>query len=106
MRAMNDTRRLRGLVALAAVAGLSGIVHAAPSDAPKVAEPQALTPAQNGIRPSYDSCLQRANTTADMVACSNEEYAYQDKRLNDAYKALMSTLPAAKQASLAARIWS
>jgi len=102
MRAMNDTRRMRTLVAVAAVAVLSGTVHAAPSDAPTGAESRALTSAQSGIRPSYDSCLQAANTTADMVACSNEEYAYQDKRLNDAYKRLMSALPAAKQASLRA----
>jgi len=65
------------------------------------AEPKATSGASTP-RPSYDACLQQANTTADMVGCANDEYAFQDKRLNDVYKTLMSTLPTAEKTTLRA----
>lgn len=47
----------------------------------------------NYTRASYATCLTAAaGVTPDMKQCMGTEYAYQDKRLNVAYKALMATL--------------
>lgn len=44
--------------------------------------------AEPQYRPSYDECLEKAVSTADMQACIRQELAYQDGRLNTAYQAL------------------
>lgn len=55
----------------------------------------------NGTRTSYQACLtQAAGVTPDMKQCMGTEYAYQDKRLNKAYRALMATLNKGQQAKL------
>ena len=52
-------------------------------------------------RPSYDECVSKAGTSMyGMVDCTKAELAYQDVRLNKAYKALMAKLPAKGQAKL------
>lgn len=56
-----------------------------------------------GLRPSYDVCLGKASTdTAAILACARAELVYQDKRLNDAYAALMARLDPERQAKLKA----
>ncbi|HKT30615.1 lysozyme inhibitor LprI family protein [Dyella sp.] len=61
-----------------------------------------------GIRPSYQKCLDASSgITVDANNCWVDEYDYQDKRLNTAYKALMAVLSKDKRAKLQAdeRIW-
>lgn len=61
-----------------------------------------------GLRASYGKCIDAANdVTPVMQSCMNVEHAYQDKRLNAAYKKLMVLLDKNKQAELRAneRIW-
>ncbi|HEY0198834.1 MAG TPA: lysozyme inhibitor LprI family protein [Rhodanobacter sp.] len=72
----------------------TGATHA--QDAPGVSKAGA-----NGTRASYAACLaEAAGVTPDMKQCMGTEYAYQDKRLNKAYKALMATLDKGQQAKL------
>jgi len=55
----------------------------------------------DGIRASYSACLKTADgVTPDMQNCIGNEYAYQDKRLNRVYKALMVRLSEDEQAKL------
>ncbi|WP_254063229.1 lysozyme inhibitor LprI family protein [Rhodanobacter sp. L36] len=55
----------------------------------------------NKTRASYAACVTKAaGVTPDMKQCMGTEYAYQDKRLNRAYKALMATLGKDQQATL------
>lgn len=55
----------------------------------------------NYTRVSYAACLtSAAGVTSDMKQCMGTEYAYQDKRLNKAYKTLMVTLDKDKQTKL------
>ncbi|RUL63145.1 DUF1311 domain-containing protein [Dyella dinghuensis] len=59
-------------------------------------------------RPSYDECIRKAGTSMyAMVACTNAELAYQDRRLNKAYVALIAKLSPEGQAKLKAdeNIW-
>jgi uncharacterized protein YecT (DUF1311 family) len=52
-------------------------------------------------RASYAVCLKAAaGVTPDMKQCMGTEYAYQDKRLNVAYRALMVTLGKDQRAKL------
>lgn len=45
------------------------------------------------LRPSLDTCMKKAEgTTPGIRDCLSSEHAYQDKRLNVAYKKLMSSL--------------
>lgn len=39
---------------------------------------------------SYKPCMDKAVSTQDMIECADKEYLEQDKRLNAAYKALLS----------------
>lgn len=84
-------KRLIVPLAVVAVGCAPAIYASSATNAPRESD-RALS-----IRPSYAACSQRANTTADMVGCANDEYAFQDKRLNDVYKRLMVSLPEAKQ---------
>jgi len=53
------------------------------------------------FRPSYDECVAKAGTSmSGMVDCTKAELAYQDVRLNKAYKALMAKLSPEGQAKL------
>jgi uncharacterized protein YecT (DUF1311 family) len=59
-------------------------------------------------RPSYDGCIREAGTSIyGMLDCTNAELAYQDRRLNKAYGALMAKLSPKGQAKLKAdeNIW-
>src|SRR5579875_1481471 len=76
-----------------------------------VAKAKAAARAQSdelGFRPSFQTCLDKSEGAMPaMHDCSVEEYSYQDKRLNKAYKALMAVLSKDKQAKLQAeeKIW-
>jgi len=39
---------------------------------------------------AYKPCMDKAISTQDMIECADKEYLEQDKRLNAAYKALLS----------------
>ncbi len=56
---------------------------------------------------TFNECYQQALDTASRLACYEEEYATQDKRLNVAYKKLIQGIPKADQALLknAQRQW-
>lgn len=78
------------------------------SAATSAKDEQAAISKLNGLRPSYDTCVTKAaGSTAPTRACMEEELAYQDKRLNKAYHALMSKLKPTLQAKLKAEenVW-
>lgn len=55
----------------------------------------------SNTRTSYATCLTAAaGVTPDMKQCMGTEYAYQDKRLNVAYKALMAVSDRGQQTRL------
>jgi len=54
-----------------------------------------------GLRPSYQKCLDAADAgMPTMIRCSQVEYAYQDQRLNAAYKRLLAKLDATDRRAL------
>jgi uncharacterized protein YecT (DUF1311 family) len=53
------------------------------------------------VRPSYDQCLSKAGgVTISVNNCIGEEFDFQDKRLNAAYKALRNSLTDAQRLEL------
>lgn len=71
-------------------------------------EPAADEANATDLRTSYGKCIDAANgVTPVMQSCMDVEHAYQDKRLNAAYKKLMALLDKHKQAELRAneRTW-
>jgi uncharacterized protein YecT (DUF1311 family) len=55
------------------------------------------------LRPSYQKCLDATGgVTPDMKICMSAEFGYQDKRLNTAYKRLMSSMTADEKTALRA----
>lgn len=81
-------------IGLAALLVLSGVAHAQSPDTPVQLD-------SDGIRASYSTCLKAADgVTPDMQDCISNEYAYQDKRLNQVYKALMAQLSKVEQVKL------
>lgn len=86
---------------LVALAFSAGMVHAQAATRPDKAS-------SNSTRASYATCLAAAaGVTPDMKQCMGAEYAYQDKRLNKAYKALMTALDKEQKTKLRSdeRIW-
>jgi uncharacterized protein YecT (DUF1311 family) len=59
------------------------------------------------LSPSYNTCMKKAVSTLDLMACIQTEYDLQDRRLNDNYKALMSRLEddRKKQLQETQRLW-
>ncbi|MXV09338.1 DUF1311 domain-containing protein [Xanthomonas sp. LMG 9002] len=56
------------------------------------------------LRPSYDTCITAAGgATPAMLQCISDEHAYQDQRLNAAYKAAMAKLGETEQHALRER---
>jgi len=54
-----------------------------------------------GLRPSYQQCINATGgVNPDMKDCMSVEFAFQDKRLNTAYKKLMGALGADEKLSL------
>lgn len=70
------------------------VMHAAASDVgPSLSD--------IGVRSSYMACLTApTDAVPDWYSCSASEYAYQDTRLNRAYKALITKLPKGDRAAL------
>ncbi len=56
---------------------------------------------------AYNACMAKAQTTADMVACMNDEMALQDKTLNTIYQQALAALPVDQRQKLRAaqRVW-
>jgi uncharacterized protein YecT (DUF1311 family) len=53
------------------------------------------------LRQAYADCIGGgAMTTAAVLQCAHDEFEFQDKRLNRAYKALMSSVPADQKIAL------
>jgi len=76
--------------------------------ATSAADEQAVISKLYGLRPSYGPCVTKAaGSTAPTRACMEDELAYQDKRLNKAYQALMAKLNPSLQAKLKAeeKLW-
>lgn len=56
-----------------------------------------ISPRYYGIRESYDACFKQAQGAVPAQGeCADEEFAYQDARLNKAYRTLLSALEASK----------
>ncbi|MDO5638924.1 MAG: lysozyme inhibitor LprI family protein [Neisseria sp.] len=68
----------------------------------------ATAAAEPKYRPSYDTCIEKAVSTADTRDCIRQELAYQDGRLNTAYQNLMRQYPPAQRKILreAQRGWN
>lgn len=67
-----------------------------------------ISPRYYGIRPTYDACMKQSQGTAPAQQdCADTELAYQDVRLNQAYKALLAHLDDLdkRAASQAQRAW-
>ncbi|MET0550316.1 MAG: lysozyme inhibitor LprI family protein [Xanthomonas sp.] len=78
-------------------AGVSAAAAPAPSPSPASGDSPVL-------RPSYDTCITAAGgATPAMLDCISDEHAYQDQRLNTAYKAAMAKLGEAEQHALRER---
>ena len=60
-----------------------------------------------GLCKKYSSCINKADSTQDMVECIVSEYKTQDARLNNAYKLLQQKLSADRKKQLleAQRLW-
>jgi uncharacterized protein YecT (DUF1311 family) len=72
----------------------------APADAPPSLQPPSA-PLNAPVRPQYESCLDNSEgVTPVMQDCIDEEWIYQDKRLNTAYRKAMSTLSVEKKEDL------
>ena len=85
------------LILLAAAASLLASVPAAAH------EPQL----ESRYTPGYGPCMDKANGTYEMLECANDEFAIQDKALNEAYRKAMEGLNARQQGKLrtAQRTW-
>lgn len=60
--------------------------------APAVMAEEGATSDDALYRPSYHACAEKADTTVAINSCIGEEYTFQDKLLNDRYKALSKRL--------------
>lgn len=86
---MRHATRIPGLVAALILAAVSPAVMA--DDA---------KPGDDLYRPSYHACAEKADTTVAINSCIGDEYTYQDKLLNDHYKALAKSLDDTKRLAL------
>ena len=96
---MNLIRQLPGLLSIA----LALTAFDAQAKAPDVDKVD-----HTGLRASYSKCIGAADgATPSMQSCMEVEHAYQNRRLNAAYKKLMALLDKDKQAKLRAdeKIW-
>ena len=59
------------------------------------------------LSPTYSACMKKALSTMDLMACIQEEFSIQDRRLNDNYKKLMAMLDdnRKKQLQETQRLW-
>ncbi|WP_254460128.1 lysozyme inhibitor LprI family protein [Xanthomonas sacchari] len=77
---------------------------ATPAAAPATPSPSPASGDSPVLRPSYDTCITAAGgATPAMLDCISDEHAYQDQRLNTAYKAAMAKLGESEQHALRER---
>lgn len=98
---------MRAAPAVLLLACLVGTAQASPADAisgvaimPGVERLSYISTKFYGVRPAYDSCV--AATQGRVPAqgdCADEEFKFQDARLNKAYKALLGQFAGDKQAT-------
>jgi uncharacterized protein YecT (DUF1311 family) len=83
---------------LLAICGLC-VVHSATAQADS--RDLAAQQAAIKLRPSYQKCLDdTGGVTPDMKDCMSAEFGFQDKRLNAAYKRLMSSMTPDEKSAL------
>ncbi|MEX1826056.1 lysozyme inhibitor LprI family protein [Luteibacter sp. CQ10] len=89
----------------------AGVAHAAGPDTvngvaimPGVERLSYVSDAYYGVRPAFKACVDGTKgRIADQGDCADDEFTYQDGRLNKAYKALMAQLATDKQAATGAQ---
>lgn len=106
-RASAPAARANAVLAKIAVAGLIALTSTACFSAPPVCDATAAIDKFDGVRPSYTQCMQTSLAVSAWRGCTATESAYQNKRLNKAYKALITKLDSGHQAKLRSdeRIW-
>ena len=69
--------------------------------------PQARAQEAGSESPALKACLAKAETTASVVGCQNDEMAVLDRALNDVYKTALAGLPTDQKMKLRAaqRAW-
>lgn len=97
---MNDFTVKRPFLAKVAVAGLLAAMSAVGASAPPTCDAAAALDKLDGIRASYSRCMQKSLATSAWRDCTDTESAYQNKRLNAAYNALIAKLDLGHQAKL------
>lgn len=92
-----DARRraARCLIALSAIVHSGAVVAAPAPPPPSGADLLALR--SDALRPAYSQCLSTAARPDARERCMDEEFAYQDGALNQAYRARMAALRSAKE---------
>ncbi|WP_052697690.1 lysozyme inhibitor LprI family protein [Luteibacter yeojuensis] len=82
-----SSKYFRGWLRRTTVAGLVIVVSVAQADSPVTTSQQLAIK----IRPGYQRCVDAsAADAAALRSCASDEFDYQDKRLNTAYKSLMA----------------
>lgn len=99
-RAAKATVRMNPILAKVAVAGLLVTMSAVCASAPPTCSATAALDKLDGIQASYTQCMQKSLATSAWRDCTGAESAYQNKRLNAAYKALIAKLDPGHQTKL------
>ena len=80
--------------------GTSWVTTAQDADEPMGLDDQS---AYLGIRPDYQTCISQSDgSMPSMTECSEDEFAYQDRRLNLAYRRAMKSMPVEQRTVLRA----
>lgn len=103
----NAKTHVRVNSAKAVIAGLLMAISTVCASAPLACDATAAINKFDGVRPSYTQCMQTSLAVSAWRDCTATESAYQNKRLNAAYKALITKLDSGHQAKLRSdeRVW-
>lgn len=106
-RSATSATRTNFIFAKIAAGGLLATISTVCVSAPPACDAAAAIDKFDGIRTSYTQCMQKSLATSAWQDCTSAESAYQNKRLNAAYKALILKLPPSQQTKLRSdeRIW-
>lgn len=101
LRAVKAKALINPILAKVAVAGLLATMSAVCASAPPPdCDATTALDKLDGIQASYTQCMQKSLATSAWRDCTDAESAYQDKRLNAAYKTLIAKLDPGHQATL------
>lgn len=92
--------RTNPILAKVAVAGLLATMSAVCASAQPTCDATAALDKLDGIQASYTRCMQKSLATSAWRECTDAESAYQNRRLNAAYRALIAKLDFGHQAKL------